>query len=73
MALPHNFIGVTARSKAMLTAELVSKFFITKRDIAPLYMSPCPYFDAFEEVIDLRKFDLNKHWTAGLCLTHIYG
>ncbi len=36
-------------------------------------MSPCPYFDAFKEVIDLRKFDLNKHRTAGLCLTHIDG
>jgi hypothetical protein len=29
-------------------------------------MSPCPYFDAFEEEIDLRKFDITKHRTAGL-------
>jgi hypothetical protein len=72
-ALPYNFIGVAARTKATLAAELVSEFLITKRDIAPLYMSPCPYVDAFEEVIDLCKFDLSNHRTAGLCLTHING
>jgi hypothetical protein len=36
--------------------------------MATVYMSPDPYFEAFEEVIDLRKFDLLKHRTAGLCL-----
>jgi hypothetical protein len=72
-ALPYNFIGVAACTKATLAAEHVSKFLITKHDIAPLYMSPCPYFDAFKEVVDLRKFDLINHWTAGLCLTHIDG
>jgi hypothetical protein len=72
-ALPHDFIGVAARTKATLAAELVFEFLITKRDIAPLYMSPCTYFDAFKEVIDLHKFDLNNHRTTGLCLTHIDG
>ena len=38
--------------------------------MAMVYMSPDPYFDAFEEVIDLRKFDLKLHRTAGLCLAH---
>ena len=33
-------------------------------------MSPDPYFDAFDEVIDIQKFDLTKHRTAGLCLLH---
>ncbi len=36
-------------------------------------MSPCPYFDAFEEELNLRKFDIAKHRTAGLCLAHIDG
>ncbi len=36
-------------------------------------MSPDPYFKAFEEVIDFRKFDLSKHHTAGLCLAHSDG
>ena len=38
--------------------------------MATIYMSPDPYYKAFEEVIDLRKFDLHKHRTAGLCLAH---
>jgi hypothetical protein len=41
---------------------------LSKKDMATIYMSPDPYFEAFEEVINLRKFDLSKHRTAGLCL-----
>ena len=33
-----------------------------------IYMSPDPYFDAFEQPLDLRKFDFTKHATAGLSL-----
>ena len=33
-----------------------------------IYMSPNPYFDSFEQQIDLRKFDLAEHPTAGLSL-----
>jgi hypothetical protein len=34
-----------------------------------IYLSPNPYFEFFEEVIDITRHDFNKHWTAGLCLT----
>jgi hypothetical protein len=37
--------------------------------MAMIYLSPNPYFDAFEETIDIRRFDLSKHRLAGLCLT----
>jgi hypothetical protein len=33
-----------------------------------IYVSPDPFGSAFEEEIDLRKFDLNTHRTAGLCI-----
>jgi hypothetical protein len=46
---------------------------LSKKDMATIYMSPDPYFEAFEEVINLRKFDLRKHCTAGLCLAHSDG
>jgi hypothetical protein len=71
--LPHDFSGVVARTKATLASELVLEFVITKKNLAPIYMSPCPYFNAFKEEIDLRKFNLNKHKTAGLCLAHVDG
>ena len=43
-------------------------FTIARNDIAMIFMSPDLYFDAFEQPMDLRKFDLNKHVTAGLNL-----
>jgi hypothetical protein len=46
------------------------EFMLSKKDMATIYMSPDPYFEAFEEVINLRKFDLSKHRTASLCLAH---
>ena len=38
--------------------------------MAMVYMVPDPYFEAFKKVIDLRKFDLKLHRTAGLCLAY---
>jgi hypothetical protein len=43
-------------------------FDISKSDMATIYMSPDPYFTAFEQPLDLRQFDLAKHPTAGLSL-----
>ncbi len=43
---------------------------IGKWDISMIYLSPDPYHDAFEEEVDIRRFDLTKHRTAGLCLAH---
>ena len=34
---------------------------IGKHDMATVYMSPDPYFEAFKETIDLRRFDLATH------------
>jgi hypothetical protein len=41
--------------------------------MALIYMSPDPYHKAFEEVLDLRRFDFTRHRTAGLCLAHVNG
>jgi hypothetical protein len=50
------------------SSDIVKEYLIGKHDMATVYMLPDPYFEAFEEVINLRKFDLTKHRTAGLCL-----
>jgi hypothetical protein len=63
--------GVTAMGtqiKNVNPLDIVLEFMIGKHNMATVYMSPDPYFKAFKEVIDLRKFDLTKHRTAGLCL-----
>jgi hypothetical protein len=43
-------------------------YLIGPHDMDMIYMSPDPYGCTFEEPLDLRKFDLSKHPTAGLRL-----
>jgi hypothetical protein len=64
--------GIIAKAKVHTTSpsDIVAEYLIGKHDMATVYMSPDPYFEAFEEIIDLRKFDLTQHRTAGLCLAH---
>jgi hypothetical protein len=65
---PPPFCSVVSHTKSGLASDIVTEFMLSKKDMATIYMSPDPYFEAFEEVIDLRKFDLSKHCTASLCL-----
>jgi hypothetical protein len=46
----------------------MSAFEISKSVMAMIYMSPDPYFDAFKQPLDLHKFDVENHPTAGLSL-----
>jgi hypothetical protein len=41
---------------------------ISRSNMAMKYMSPDPFFEAFEKLIDLCEFNLNNHPTAGLSL-----
>jgi hypothetical protein len=41
-------------------------FDVTRRDMEMIYMSPDPYFEAFEEELNVQHVNLNKHHTAGL-------
>jgi hypothetical protein len=51
-----------------LAAELVDDFQIGVQDMMMVYMSPDSYHVAFEQTMDLWKFDLTKHATGGLSL-----
>jgi hypothetical protein len=51
-------------------SNIVTEYLIDQCDMSTFYMSLDPYFDAFDKVIDLKKFNLSKHQTAGLCLQH---
>ena len=48
-------------------------FDVTRRDMAMIYMSPDPYFEAFEEQLNLQHVNLTKHTTAGLELCESFG
>jgi hypothetical protein len=54
---------------ATTALDIISASLIGKDNMAMVYLSPSPYFDSFEEIIDIRHYNLNKHRTAGLCLT----
>jgi hypothetical protein len=66
---PHG-AAMAARVRSATPSDIITEYLIGKQDMATIYMSPDPYYKTFEEVIDLRKFDLHKHRTTGLCLAH---
>ena len=53
-------------TKKEIAAEVMSEYSIGVYDMATVYISPDPFYGAFEEDLDLRKFNLSKHSTAGL-------
>jgi hypothetical protein len=69
-ALPRPIVAAAARVRVPVTPDttIASEFNITKDNMAMVYMSPDPFFDAFEEDLDLQKWSFDKHHTAGLSL-----
>jgi hypothetical protein len=55
------------KTKKQIAADVVSEYLIGSDDMAMIYVSPDPFATAFEEDLDLRKFDFSGHRTAGLC------
>jgi hypothetical protein len=53
-------------SNRELTAQTVTNYLIGPQDMEMIYMSDDPYGRTFEEPLDLRKFDISRHPTAGL-------
>jgi hypothetical protein len=70
--LPHPIMAKAACTKPLLrcniAAELVKKFNIGTHDMAMVYISPDPHHEAFEQTLDLHKFNFSHHPTAGLSL-----
>jgi hypothetical protein len=69
-AIPRPIAAAAARVQTMAldAALIVLVYGVGKDDMAMVYMSPDPFFDAFEEDLDLRKWSFDKHCTAGLSL-----
>jgi hypothetical protein len=55
------------KTKKQIAADVVAEYLIGSDDMAIIYVSPDPFGSAFEEDINLCKFDFNTHRTAGLC------
>jgi hypothetical protein len=68
VSAPTDSPPITRQARRPKTINIMSGFEISKSDMAMIYMSPDPYFDAFEQPLDLCKFDVENHPTAGLSL-----
>jgi len=70
MALPRPLAAAAARVRASVGPDstIALEFNVTKEDMAIVYMSQDPFFDSFEEVLDLWKWSFDKHHAAGLSL-----
>ena len=55
------------KTKKQIAADVVAEYLIESNNTTMIYVSPDPFGSAFEEDIDLRKFDFITHRTAGLC------
>jgi hypothetical protein len=69
-ALPWPIVVAAARVRVSVTPDttIAFEFNNTKDNMAMVYMSPDPFFDAFEEDLDLQKWSFDKQRTAGLSL-----
>ena len=46
--------------------DILDEYLISSKDMSMIFLSPDPYQDSFEEILDLRRFDLRDHPTAGM-------
>jgi hypothetical protein len=60
-AIPRPIAAAAARVRASVGPDstIASEFNVTKEDMAIVYMSQDPFFDSFEEVLDLRKWSFD--------------
>ena len=65
-ATAHATAPTLHRARPPWARDIMLDFDVTRRDMAMVYMSPDPYFDAFEETLNVQHVNLKKHTTAGL-------
>ena len=51
----------------------MTMFNVGASNMATIYMSPDPYFEAFEQPIDFWKYNPGRHPTMGLSLYEAWG
>ncbi len=72
-ATAHVQAPTPRRARPPRARDIMLDFGVTSRDMAMIYMSPDPYFDAFEETLNVQHVNLKKHATAGLELYELSG
>jgi hypothetical protein len=65
-ATAHAMAPTPRRARPPRARDIMLDFDVTRRDMAMVYMSPDPYFDALDETINVKHVNLKKHTTASL-------
>ena len=52
----------------VIVSDIASTYNVDSSCMAMLYMSPSPYHDAFDEVVDIRRCDFTKYPTVSMSL-----
>jgi hypothetical protein len=65
--------GTPRQKRRPRAIDVMTAYDVGTRNMAMIYMSPDPYFEAFEQPIDFRKFDPDKHPTMGMSLYETSG
>ena len=65
-ATAHATAPTPRRLRPPQARDMMLDFNVTRRDMAMIYMSPDPYFEAFEEKLNVQNVNLKKHPTACL-------
>ncbi len=61
-------LPLRCRRAQLHASALAAEYNVDRTCMDMIYMSPSPYHDAFDEMLDIRKCDLSKHPTAGMSL-----
>ena len=61
-------LPLPCRLAQILASALARAYNVDSSCMDMVYMSPSPYHNAFDEVMDIRKWDFSKHPTAGMSL-----
>ena len=61
-------LPLRCRRAQLLASAIAGEYNVNSSCMDMVYMSPSPYQDAFNEVMDIRKCGFSKHPTAGMSL-----
>ncbi len=58
--------NIMCRRAKIMALTIANEYNISHQCMEMIYMSPNPYHESFDELRDMRHYDLSKHQTAGL-------
>ncbi len=61
-------LPIQCQHAKVIASEIAGTYNVDSSCMAMIYMSPSPYHDAFDEIMDIRRCDFTKFPTVGMSL-----